>query len=602
MGSTSIGANMREDDATMRPLSILLVLPEWRMTSNRWKLNDHPYIRKKAFIPPLSLATVAALSPENCETDIWDEAVHGLIDASTIFDKQYDLVGVGGYVTCVFRAKQVARLFRDRGITVVAGGAGVTASPGSYREDFDVLILGESERIWPQFIRDFAAGRYKREYHDPKSVEMTLSPQPDWKSVASVMKESYAVGAVQTTRGCPFICEFCNVWKVFGRTMRTKSVPQVIDEIRALYNLGMRIISFCEDNFYGDRRYCKELLRALIDLNATVDEPLRFYAEISINISRDDEVLELLSAANFAGLFIGVESPNMESLKETAKVQNMKGDLVETCLKIQSYGLPIEASMIVGFDHDDESIFDLQFQFFEAAKIAYPRVRMLQARPGTDTYEKMTAQDRVLDIDLLHEPDTYFDNYLIPNIIPHGMSRTKEFIRYIELMEKTLDWDNFTKRMIAYIENINYAPALRKPQESGSREMPAELRAYIGSLSEPVRRNVLRILAAGQERAPLQMYNLVTLIVRHSIEFDNLPQTTQTLRKQIEFEKDLDLSRCIYRRQSGHAHPHQEAAGFDKAEPGADECNSPIGIPNSSVTSGGAGSLVSIGAAQSYRQ
>jgi radical SAM superfamily enzyme YgiQ (UPF0313 family) len=547
----------------MRPLKILLVLPEWRMTSNRWKLNDHPYIRKKAFIPPLSLATVAAMSPENCETDIWDESVHGLIDDSTVFEKQYDLVGLGGYVTYIFRAKQVARIFRRRGIPVVGGGAGVTASPGDYRDDFDVLILGESERIWPQFLGDFAAGRHKREYHDDGSVEMTLSPPPDWKSVAAVMKESYAVGAVQTTRGCPFICEFCNVWKVFGRTMRTKPIPQVIDEIRTLHDLGMRVVSFCEDNLYGDRRFCKDLLRALIALNATFDEPMRFYAEITINIARDDEVLELLSAANFAGLFIGVESPNTESLKETAKVQNLKGDLVETCLKIQSYGLPIEASMIVGFDHDDESIFDLQFQFFEAARIAYPRVRMLQARPGTDTYDKLMAQDRVLDIDLLHEPDTYFDNYLIPNIVPSGMSRTDEFTHYIRLMEKTLDWDNFTRRMIAYLENITYVPALRRPEDRGPRELPEELRAYIASLDEPVRQNVLKILKVGLERAPLQMYNIVTLIVRHSIEFDNLPHVRASIRRQIDFEKDLDLSRCICRRTEEHAHHHQEAAGFE---------------------------------------
>jgi radical SAM superfamily enzyme YgiQ (UPF0313 family) len=547
----------------MRPLKILLVLPEWRMTSKRWKLSDHPYVRKKAFMPPLSLATVAALSPENCETDIWDESVHGLIEHSTVFDKHYDLVGVGGYVTAIFRAKEVARVFRRRGIPVVAGGAGVTASPGDYRDDFDALILGESERIWPQFLEDFAAGRHKREYHDHESVEMTLSPPPDWKSVAAMVKDSYAVGAVQTTRGCPFICEFCNVWKVFGRTMRTKPIPQVIDELRSLYDLGMRIVLFCEDNLYGDRRYCKALLRAIIALNATLDEPLRFYAVISINIARDDEVLELLSAGNFAGLFIGVESPNMESLRETAKVQNLKGDLVEMCRKIQSYGLPIEASMIVGFDHDDESIFDRQFEFFEAASIAYPRLRMLQARPGTDTYDKMIAQDRVLDIDLLHEPNTFFDNYLIPNIIPYGMSRREEFTGYIKMMEKTLDWDNFTRRMIGYVENISYAPALRRPEERGPRELPAELRAYIASLAEPVRQNVLKILAFGLERAPLQMYNLVTLIVRHSIEVDSMPQKRETIQQQIDFESNLDLSRCIYHRPEVHAHTHQEAAGFE---------------------------------------
>jgi radical SAM superfamily enzyme YgiQ (UPF0313 family) len=539
---------MSDLSTATRRLKILLILPEWRMTSNRWKLNDHPYIRKRAFIPPLSLATVSALTPAIHETDIWDESVHGLIDEHTSFGKEYDLVGVGGYITYLYRAREVARIVRGRGIPVVVGGAGVTAQPEVYQDDFDALILGEAERIWPQFLDDFAAGAYKRIYHDEETVDMRLSPPPDWKSVAPIMAESYAVGAVQTTRGCPFICEFCNVWKVFGRAMRTKPVPQVIEEIRTLHGFGFRVVSFCEDNFYGDKRYCKEMLRALIALNATFDEPLHYYAEISINIARDDEVLELLSAANFAGLFIGIESPNKDSLKETAKVQNLKGDLVETCLKIQSYGLPIEGSMIVGFDHDDLSIFDRQFEFFEAANIAFPRVRMLQARPGTDTYDKLKAQNRVLDADALHEPGTYFDNYLIPNILPHGMTRLELFERYIPLMDKTLDWDSFTRRMIGYLSGITYPPALKKPDSGGApRSMPADLKAYIASLDEHVRTRVLEILSYAAQHAPAQLHNVVTLILRHTIEVDNQPHTRETIRKQIEFEHDLDLSRCLER-------------------------------------------------------
>jgi radical SAM superfamily enzyme YgiQ (UPF0313 family) len=449
-------------DTVSPSLNILLVLPEWRMTSNRWKLSDHPYVQKKAFVPPLSLATIAALTPPGHRTDIWDESVHGLIDQGTVFERDYDLVGVGGYITSIFRAKEVARLFRSRGIPVVAGGAGATASPELYDDEFDALILGESERAWPRFVEAFAGGVREGVFRDPETVDMALSPPPDWRSLTSVLAESYAVGGVQTTRGCPFICEFCNVWKVFGRKMRTKPVAQVIDEVAALHRLGVRVVSFCEDNFYGARRYCKEVLAGLIALNESLGEPLRYYAEISINIARDEEVLELLAEARFAGLFIGVESPNRASLEETAKVQNLKGDLVETCRKIQSYGLPIEASMIVGFDHDDASIFDLQFEFFEAANIALPRVRMLQARPGTDTFDKLLAEGRVLDAEALHEPGSYFDNYLIPNILPRGMSRIELFERYIPLMERTLDWDNFTKRMRGYLEGITYEPALRR--------------------------------------------------------------------------------------------------------------------------------------------
>jgi radical SAM superfamily enzyme YgiQ (UPF0313 family) len=534
-----------------RSLNILLVLPEWRMTTNRWKLGDHPYIRKKAFVPPLSLATIAALTPPQHHVDIWDESVHGLIDDHTEFARDYDLVGIGGYVTYIFRAREVARIFRSRGLPVVIGGAGVTASPESYREHCDVLVLGESERIWPQFLEDFVAGRHQPVYDDDGTVDMTSSPAPDWRSVAEVMAHSYAVGAVQTTRGCPFICEFCNVWKVFGRTMRTKPIPQVIEEVTALHGLGMRVISFCEDNFYGDRRYCKALLRELIALNATFTEPLRFYAEISINIASDDEVLRLLAEARFAGLFIGIESPNRDSLKETAKVQNLKGDLVETCRKIQSYGLPIEGSMIVGFDHDDLTIFDQQFAFFEAANITFPRVRMLQARPGTDTFDKMIEQDRVLDVDALHEPGTYFDNYLIPNILPASMTRLELFERYVPLMETTLAWDSFTGRMLRYLEGITYEPARREAGAGGPREMPQELRDYIATLDDEVRGHVLAILSFAATHAPAQMHNVVTLIVRHSIEVDNLPQTRATVERQIAFERNRDLSRCLYRPKAG---------------------------------------------------
>lgn len=531
--------------APTRRLRILLVLPEWRMTPGRWKVNDHPYIRKCAFIPPLSLATIAALTPSDHETFIWDESVHGLIDASMALEDDYDLVGVGGYVTYIHRALELARIVRGRGITVVVGGAGVTGQPEAYRDDFDALILGEAERIWPRFLADFAAGSYQRVYHDDQAVDMGQSPRPDWSNIAPLMAASYAVGAVQTTRGCPFICEFCTVWKVFGRVMRTKAIPQVVDELAELHRLGMRVVSFCEDNFYGNRKYCKEMCRALIALNATLDEPLRFYAEISINIARDDEVLELLAAANFAGLFIGIESPNRESLEESAKVQNLKGDLVETCLKIQSYGMPIEGSMIVGFDHDDLSIFERQYEFFEAANIVFPRVCMLQARPGTDTYDRLKAERRVLDPDALHPAGSHFDNYLIPNTVPLGFSRIELFEHYIPLMERTLDWDSFARRMLGYLAGITHAPALERPAAGAAPGMSDDLRAYIGSLDDHVRSRVLEILAFAMERAPLQLYNVVTLIVRHSIEVENLPRIRETVRRQIEFERDLDLSHCI---------------------------------------------------------
>ena len=523
---------------------ILLVLPEWRMISRRWKLNDHPYIQKKALFPPIALATVAALTPESFDPAIWDESVHGALDEAAILAGDYRLVAVGGFVTHYDRSCEIGALCRQAGVPVVVGGAGVSAAPQRYRDHFDVLILGEAERVWPEFLQDFAAGRHRREYRDDVTVDMALSPAPRWGQLAPLMAKSYAVGAVQTSRGCPFICEFCTVWKVHGRTMRTKPIPQVMEEIKLLHRLGMEAISFCNDNFYGDRVYCKKVLRELVALNATLDRPLRFYAEVSINIANDEEILELLSTARFAGLFIGVESPNPKSLKEAAKVQNMKGSLSETCRKIQSYGLPIEASMIVGFDCDDTTIFDEQFHFLQDTGIAYPRICMLQARPNTGIRAKMIQEGRVLDITKLHGPGEYFDTFLIPDIIPGGMTRAELLSHSLGLVERLLDWDNFTARLKRYINNISYPPALARPESEGG-EAPDQLKAFITSLEPDVRGKVLEILNLCAERAPAQMYNVVTQIVRHSIEAGTLAHTRGTILRQLEFEQGIDLRTAV---------------------------------------------------------
>jgi radical SAM superfamily enzyme YgiQ (UPF0313 family) len=526
---------------------ILLIMPEWRLTTSRWSLNNHPYIKKRAFIPPISLAIIAAVTPDNFEVDIWDESVHGFIDKETRFPVSYEIVGIGGYFTHFFRAVAIANFFKKRGVLVVVGGAGVTASPQAYRDHFDVMILGESENIWPRFLHDFLAGSYKKRYKDKNLVDISLSPKPKWGNIKALMLDNYAVGAIQTSRGCPFRCEFCNVWKVFGRKMRTKTKQQVIEEIEEISDAGMKHIAFCEDNFFGNPKYTKEILRALIDLNKTQTVPLYYYTEISINIASDDEVLKMLADAGFAGLFIGVESPSRDSLSESKKVQNLKGDLIENCNKIQSYGLPVEASMIVGFDHDDEGIFDMQFEFLQKACIPYPRMRMLQARAGTETFGKLMRENRVLDTSKLHSEGTYFDMYLIPNIIPAKMTRISLFEHYIELLERLYDWDNFTERMIGFIDIIVYIPERdRKPEvRDPDRKLPQELTNFISLLGEKERQCVVKILNHTANKAPHQLYNVVSIIVRQQLEAQNLEITRKSIMNQIEFERNLDLSKFI---------------------------------------------------------
>src|SRR5712664_3521369 len=204
--------------------------------------------RKTVYMTPLGLATVAALTPEDIEVDIWDEGVHGLITEATGLKKDYDLVGVTGYENHIERAKQVGRILRRRGLLVAVGGPGVSSSPELYRDDFDILFIGEAEHTWPRFIDEWKAGGHRSEYRQVGKVDMAHSPRPRWDKVDI---DRYYVGGVQTTRGCPFDCEFCDVIYIYGRQPRHKSVEQVMQEIRALERLGTESIFLCDDNFIG---------------------------------------------------------------------------------------------------------------------------------------------------------------------------------------------------------------------------------------------------------------------------------------------------------------------------------------------------------------
>jgi len=498
-------------------------------------------------MPPLSLATIAALTPEDFEIDIWDESVHGFINDDTRFPVSYDIVGIGGYYSHIFRVLTLAGIFKRRGDFLVAGGAGVTASPKEYREYFDVLILGESEYIWPQFLHDFLDGNYKKTYKEINPVNMAHSPKPKWGNIKALMAGNYTVGAVQTTRGCPFRCDFCNEWRIFGRKVRTKSTQQVIEEIEELSNAGLKQIVFGVDNFYGNHKYAREILTAIIEFNKTQSEPLHFITQISVTISSDDEFLKMMADAGFNGLFIGIESPKAASLIESKKLQNLKGDLLENCKKILSYGLPVEASMIVGFDEDDESIFDAQFDFIQKSCIPYPRIRLLQAKPCTDLFDKLILERRVLDTSKLHLAENYFDTYLISNIIPASMTRISLFENYLKLLDRVFDMDNFTERMMGFIDLINYCPEREKKEDVRiiGGKLPAELNNFIRKIDPKEQDCVEKILNHAASKVPHQLNNIVGLIVRQQFEAQQVEETKKTILSQIEFERNLDLSQCI---------------------------------------------------------
>ena len=431
---------------------ILLVAPlplRFELTQDEVYRNL-PLSKVKSFILPLHLATVAGLTPPGYEVVIWDESVHGRISDENM-PQCYDLVGLTGYTAHLPRAAEVSGLFRKKGIPVVIGGPGISSLPQKYYNDFDVLFIGEAEHIWPQFLADWQQAKHKKVYRQVAPVDLSDTPLPRWDSIKDDM-DSYLLAGVQTSRGCPFNCEFCDVSYLFGRKFRHKSIDRVLAELKALEKLGMRKVVFCDDNFAGNPSYTKDLLREMINLNNSFSLPMGFATEASINIATDEQLLELLADANFVEIFVGIESPNKESLKEANKLHNFRSNLVEDVKKIQSYGMAVRGSLIVGFDHDQADIFDQHFKFVQKSCLTVPSIRVLMAPPGTRLWKRMRKDGRLLKTEM---EGRFYGNPGTTNILPKNMSRAELLTGYLGLIEKVYDWRNFAERIKGFVSNVS---------------------------------------------------------------------------------------------------------------------------------------------------
>lgn len=485
------------------------------------------FLKVEAPLVPLHLATIAALTPNDVHVDLWDEHINGRIEETTGFSRDYDLVGITGYSSHLRRAKEIAQIFRQRGILVAMGGVGVSTTPKHYRDVADILFIGEAELTWPRFIADWKSGNYRSEYRQVTKPDLATSPVPRWDIIADQMKH-YLLGAVQTTRGCPFDCEFCDVVSLFGHVPRHKPIAQVLEEVNALARLGIEHIFFSDDNFIGNPSYTKELLRKLIPLNNSLRKPVMFSTQITINVAKDEELLEMLADANFNGLLIGIETPNKESLKETGKLLNVHSDLVEDCKRIQSYGMTIRAGMIVGFDHDDSGIFDQQFEFIQEANI-FPKISILTAIPGTRLWDRLYAEGRLVKMDT----ERYVTGALTTtNIVPKKMTFTELFTGYTRLINRLGDWRNFEARITGMLSVIERKPNLPKRRRQLKRIF--QVVRFLLSQDRETRRSIIRIIMHTLRQAPFMIDKVVGLIIQHCALSSLVSLLGKDAQKQIE--------------------------------------------------------------------
>ena len=456
-------------------MRILLVTP--RNTQNFWTFDfTLGLLGKSCLLPNLSLPTLAGLTPREHEVAMCDENVDP-ID----FDQPADIVGVTGYIVHKQRMFEIIEEFRRRGRFVAVGGPYASLCPEELRGRCDALFVGEAEETWPQFLEDFAAGRARAEYVTQEKPDLSLAPPPRFDLLKI---DAYQAMTMQFGRGCPFRCEFCDIIVVYGRRPRIKRVETMMAEVRECHRLGVRQIFVADDNFIANKSDAKGLLRELGAWGRANGYPISFGTELSVNVAQDDELLELMRDANMTTVFLGIESPRTSSLVETKKTQNVRGNLVEQVHKIQSYGLQVQAGMIVGFDSDDVDIFDEQLRFLQEARIPLVMLNLLQAFPKTPLYERVRAEGRLISEDAIQHLVG------VSNIDPVGMTRLELYRGYRRLLREVYSAENFGARVRAFLLQ-------RGPQVNRGRNLRVEDFRLLGrflahaALREPVERRKL---------------------------------------------------------------------------------------------------------------
>jgi radical SAM superfamily enzyme YgiQ (UPF0313 family) len=371
-------------------MKILLVYPQYPDTFWSFK-HALKFVSKKAAFPPLGLLTVAAMLPDEWQKKLVDMNVTRLTDDDI---KWADYVFISAMAVQQNSVREVIARCRRLNIRVVAGGPLFTTGYKEF-DGVDHFVLGEAEVTLPLFLADLDKGRTRHIYVSDRRPDIRKTPIPLW---ALINMKNYSAMNLQYSRGCPFNCEFCDIIILNGHKPRTKDKDQMIAELETLYRRGWRGGLFIvDDNFIGNKKKLKlEILPAIIEWRKSKRYPFALYTETSINLADDEELMKLMVAAGFTSVFIGIETPNEESLAECAKSQNQNRDLVASVKKIQNYGLEVQGGFIVGFDSDPLSIFKNQISFIQKSGIVTAMVGLLNAPPGTRLYQRLKKENRLL--------------------------------------------------------------------------------------------------------------------------------------------------------------------------------------------------------------
>lgn len=421
------------------------------------------------------------------------------------FEHPADFVAITGKVSQRSRMIELASEFRRRGRTVIIGGSYASLSPNDMEPHADVLVTGELEELAPSLFADLASGHWLTRY-DGGRANIQLSPVPRW----DLYPTGRAIaGALQTTRGCPFNCEFCDVIQYQGRKQRHKTIDQVLTELSALHLHGFRNVFLVDDNFTVHRRWAREVLEALTEWNAAhSDDPVSFLTQASLDIARDADMLDLCRAAGLRTLFMGVETINESSLRETGKLQNLLLPMGEAISRIVAKGIAVQAGVIVGFDHDGPDIFTKLLDFFQSSPLPDLSLGVLTAPASTDLHRRLAKEGRLLGEIWETSAGSPFET----NIDPAGMSRSALLEGTRQLCVELYRPENYQARMFKLIAQYNVAgvlPPIRRRQGGGRQTLEIFKRiSERGSREARMVANVLRSAAEKPAVLPTVMHFL----------------------------------------------------------------------------------------------
>ncbi|HEX4131095.1 MAG TPA: DUF4070 domain-containing protein [Pirellulales bacterium] len=424
--------------------NIVLINPRFEVSY--WGLEYAlPLIRRRANLPTACLPLLAALTPPEHHITLVDENVEP-IDFDLL--ARADLVGVTGMSVQRNRMREILTELKDRKIFTAVGGPWVTVREDYFGDLADVIFVGEAEETWPRFLIDWQAGEHRHRYEQAAKTDMTRVPAPRYDLLKM---QHYMFGSLQISRGCPFQCEFCDIIVTFGRRPRLKTSDQVIQELDNLNAQGMESAFIVDDNLIGNKQAIKPVLRRVAQWQQDHDYAINFFTEASLDMADDAELMQLMVDANVSSVFVGIESPNEASLRETKKFQNVRtgGTIVEKVHRIQKAGLDVWCGMILGFDHDDTSVFNAHYRFLHDARIVQAMVGMLAAIPKTPLYDRLATEGR-----LGNDDEAEFGT----NVVPVQMTRAELRDGYVQLLQQLQEPESYFGRLDALFLDPEFQP------------------------------------------------------------------------------------------------------------------------------------------------